>query len=141
MALNHQRGGLVIISASGMCDAGRIKFHLRYNLDRRECSIIIAGFQAAGTLGRRLVDKARVVTIFGERIPVRAEIHTVGGLSAHADQPALLEWMRQIDPPPRQTFLVHGEAGATSAFAERVINLPGWPEPISPVAGETYRLS
>lgn len=141
MALNHRKGGLVIISASGMCDAGRVKFHLRYNLDRKECSVIIAGFQAAGTLGRRLVDKARMVTIFGERIPVRADIYTVGGLSAHADQPALLEWMRHIERPPRQTFLVHGEAEATATFAERVEAMPGWPSPIVPTARIKYPLT
>ncbi|MDO9597664.1 MAG: MBL fold metallo-hydrolase [Azoarcus sp.] len=141
MALNHRQGGLVIISASGMCDAGRVKYHLRYNLGRRECSIIIAGFQAAGTLGRRLVDKARVVTIFGERIPVRADIHTIGGLSAHADQPALLEWMRHIESPPRQTFLVHGEAEATATFAQLVGDMPGWPEPVTPEVRRTYLLN
>lgn len=141
MALNHHHGGLVIISASGMCDAGRIKFHLRYNLGRRECSVIIAGFQAAGTLGRRLVDKARVVTIFGEGIPVRADIYTIGGLSAHADQPALLEWMRHIEPPPRRTFLVHGEAETTATFAELVDALPGWPASIVPEARVAYPLN
>lgn len=141
MALNHQPGGLVIISASGMCDAGRIKYHLRYNLGRRECSIVIAGFQAAGTLGRRLVDKARAVTVFGERIAVRADIYTIGGLSAHADQPALLEWMRHIETPPRQTFLVHGETEARQAFAAEITRQLGWPQPLMPVAGGCHRLT
>ena len=127
MALNSVRGGLVIISASGMCDAGRIKHHLRYNLGRRECAIVIAGFQAAGTLGRRLVDGARQVTLFRERIPVRARIHTIGGLSAHADQPALLNWLRGFRSPPRRTFVVHGEPTA-AALAEVVERELGWRE-------------
>jgi len=128
MALNSVRGGLVIISASGMCDAGRIKHHLRYNLGRRECAIVIAGFQAAGTLGRRLVDGARQVTLFRERIPVRARIHTIGGLSAHADQPALLNWLRGFRSPPRRTFVVHGEPTAAAALAEVVERELGWRE-------------
>ena len=128
MALNSVRGGLVIISASGMCDAGRIKHNLRYNLGRRECAIVIAGFQAAGTLGRRLVDGARQVTLFRERIPVRARIHTIGGLSAHADQPALLNWLRGFRSPPRRTFVVHGEPTAAAALAEVVERELGWRE-------------
>ena len=128
MALNSVRGGLVIISASGMCDAVRIKHHLRYNLGRRECAIVIAGFQAAGTLGRRLVDGARQVTLFRERIPVRARIHTIGGLSAHADQPALLNWLRGFRSPPRRTFVVHGEPTAAAALAEVVERELGWRE-------------
>ena len=141
IALNHQRGGLVIISASGMCDAGRVKHHLRYNIDRKECSVIIAGFQAAGTLGRRLVDKARVVTLCGDKVPVRADVYTIGGLSAHADKPALLEWMHHIETQPRPTFLVHGETEARATFGAAVAEQLGWSGLTEPVAGETYHLS
>ena len=92
-ALNEQREGAVIISASGMCEAGRIKFHLRANLPRRESTILITGFQAAGTFGRRLVDGAKRVRLLGEDIPVRADLYTLGGLSAHADRSEILRWL------------------------------------------------
>lgn len=126
MALNQIRSGAIIISASGMCTAGRIKHHLRHNLPRQECSVMITGFQAQGTLGRRLVDGADRVRIFGHEVPVRAPIHTVGGLSAHADQPALLAWAANFRKPPAQTFVVHGEASAAQDFAERLRAQPGW---------------
>ncbi|HUX31621.1 MAG TPA: MBL fold metallo-hydrolase [Thiobacillus sp.] len=133
MALNQIRSGAIIISASGMCDAGRIKHHLRHNLGRAECSVLITGFQAQGTLGRRLVDGVKRVRIFGQDIPVRAPIHTLGGFSAHADQRALLDWAGGFRRPPRQTFVVHGEEAAALAFAERLRTDNGWtvtvPEP------------
>ncbi|QDF96561.1 MBL fold hydrolase [Azoarcus sp. DD4] len=140
MALNSRPSGLVIVSASGMCDAGRIKHHLRYNLGRSACAIVMTGFQAAGTLGRRLVDGARAVTIFGERIPVKASVHTIGGLSAHADQPALLAWLAHFSRPPRQTFIVHGEAGASAAFAKAIEHRLGWPSPVLSQRGTRYEL-
>ena len=120
IVLNQVRSGAIIISASGMCTAGRILHHLRHNLPRRECSVMITGFQAQGTLGRRLVDGAERVRIFGHDVRVRAAIHTVGGLSAHADQPALLAWAAKFRKPPAQTFVVHGEASAAQALAERL---------------------
>lgn len=133
MALNGIRSGAIIISASGMCDAGRIKHHLRHNLPRSECSVLITGFQAKGTLGRRLVDGARRARIFGEDIPVRASIHTVGGLSAHADQAALLAWAAGFRRPPSHTYVVHGEEAAALALAEKLRIDRGWevavPEP------------
>jgi metallo-beta-lactamase family protein len=135
-ALNEVRSGAVIISASGMCEAGRIKYHLRENLPRSECSVLIAGFQAAGTLGRRLVDGARLVRIFGEPVPVRARIYTVGGLSAHADQAALLGWLRGFRKPPRQTFVVHGEAAASASLAAAIHDQLGWPDVRLPQPGE-----
>ncbi|HET9700394.1 MAG TPA: MBL fold metallo-hydrolase RNA specificity domain-containing protein, partial [Burkholderiales bacterium] len=126
MALNAVKRGAVIISSSGMCEAGRIKHHLRHNLARPECGILVTGFQAQGTLGRRLVDGARRVRLFGEEVPVRASIHTLGGLSAHADQEGLLGWLARFRSPPRQTFLVHGEAAIAASFAAAVRNRLGW---------------
>lgn len=126
IALNQIRHGAVIISASGMCDAGRIKYHLLNNLGRREASVIITGFQAAGTLGRRLVEGARSATIFGQHVPVRADIYTIGGLSAHADQDGLLGWLGHLRRPPQRTFVVHGEAEAAEAFAGAVRHRLKW---------------
>ena len=135
MRLNSLRAGALIISASGMCDAGRIKYHLKYNLPRPESAVLITGFQAAGTLGRRLVDGARTVRLFGEEVPVRARIHTIGGLSAHADQTGLLHWLAGYRRPPSRTFVVHGEAGTAEGFAKLVRERLGWraeaPAPLS----------
>jgi metallo-beta-lactamase family protein len=124
--LSHIRGGALIISASGMCDAGRIRHHLRSNLPRPQSAIVFTGFQAAGTLGRRIVDGEKTVRIFGEEIAVRAAIHTIGGLSAHADRGALLDWLRAFRNPPRQTFVVHGEASTARDFAQTVRDELGW---------------
>ena len=138
--LNDIRHGAVIISASGMCEAGRIKYHLRENLPRSESSIMIAGFQAAGTLGRRLVDGARLVRLFGEQVPVRARIYTVGGLSAHADQSALLGWLGRFHAAPGQTFVVHGEASAAGHFAEAIRQRLGWQNVSVPGHDQTVTL-
>lgn len=135
IALNDIRGGAVIISASGMCEAGRIKYHLLHNLPRCESSVIICGFQASGTLGRRLVDGARRVTLFSQAVPVRADIYTIGGLSAHADQGALLQWLGHFRHPPYRTCVVHGEAATTGVFAELIRSQLGWTGVTTPAHG------
>lgn len=127
MALDKIKSGAVIISAAGMCNAGRIKHHLANNLHRKECAVIFTGFQAMGTLGRRIVDGAKSVRIFGEDVAVRARIHTIGGLSAHADQAELLDWLRGFRRPPRQTFVVHGEAASAAAFRAAIERELRWP--------------
>ena len=137
-ALNHARG-VLIISASGMCDAGRIKHHLRYNLPLHESSVLIIGFQAAGTLGRKLVDGAKIVRIFGQDVPVRARIYTIGGLSAHADQAGLLAWLGHFRAPPRQTFVVHGEAATAIGFAAHLRDTLGW-RAEAPTAGQSINI-
>lgn len=126
MRLNHIKQGAIIISASGMCDAGRIKHHLKYNLGRSECSILITGFQAERTLGRRLVDGARQVRIFGEDVRVRAAIYTIGGLSAHADQADLINWLSHFKSMPEKIFVVHGEPGNASALAAAIKQQLDW---------------
>ncbi|HEU0204332.1 MAG TPA: MBL fold metallo-hydrolase, partial [Burkholderiaceae bacterium] len=112
MFLNSIHNGAVIIAASGMCEAGRIRHHLRHNLPRGECGVVFAGFQAAGTLGRKIVDRAKTVELFGETIQVNASIHTLGGLSAHAGQDALMAWMASIKRAPQAVFIAHGEPEA-----------------------------
>ena len=126
IALAKIKSGAVIISASGMCNAGRVKRHLADNLGRKECAVLFTGFQASGTLGRRLVDGAESVRIFGEQIPVRATIHTIGGLSAHADQAELLAWLRHFRRPPRQTHVVHGEIEIAQEFRTAIQRELGW---------------
>jgi metallo-beta-lactamase family protein len=126
MALNRLESGAVIVAASGMCDGGRIRHHLRHRLSNPHATVLIIGFQAAGTLGRLLVDGARSVRLFGEDIPVRAHIATLGGFSAHAGQSALLAWLSHFHIAPRRLFLVHGEPRACDALAGRIKAELGW---------------
>jgi metallo-beta-lactamase family protein len=140
MAINRITHGALIISASGMCDAGRIRHHLKYNLPRAECAIVIIGFQAAGSLGRRLVDGASHVRIFGEDIRVRARIHTIGGLSAHADSSALLDWLSAFKTAPARTFVVHGEAQVAADFATLIGERLHWREVEAPLQDAQYTL-
>mgnify|MGYP006288899279 FL=1 len=115
-ALNSRRSGAIIIAGSGMCTGGRIRHHLLHHLWREECHVVIVGFQAAGTTGRLLVDGARRVKLLGQMVRVGAEVHTVGGLSAHADQQGLADWYGAFrDRPP--VALVHGEPDAMDALA------------------------
>jgi metallo-beta-lactamase family protein len=117
--INEIESGAVVIAGSGMCSGGRILHHLKYNLWRPECHVVIIGFQAQGTLGRRLVDGAPYVRMWGETIKVAAKIHTVGGLSAHADQAGLMAWYGAFaDRPP--VCLVHGEPGAQQTLAAKL---------------------
>jgi metallo-beta-lactamase family protein len=126
MFLNSIHAGAVIVAAAGMCDAGRIRHHLRHNLPRRECGVLFTGFQASGTLGRRIVDGARSVSLFGETIPVRATVHTLGGLSAHAGQDSLMEWLRASPRKPKSMFVVHGEPEAAHALSARIARELRW---------------
>lgn len=135
-ALNARGGGCIIIAGSGMCNGGRIRHHLRHNLWRDNAHVVFAGYQARGTLGRALVDGAEYVSIFGERIKVNATRHTIGGLSAHADQNGLVDWYGDIARHPR-VVLVHGEDAPRTALAERLNERFGAEVKI-PSAGQTY---
>jgi metallo-beta-lactamase family protein len=117
MAINRIRSGVIVIAGSGMCNGGRIVHHLKHNLDREETQVLITGYQAIGSLGRRLVNREETVRIHGRTIPVRATIHTVGGLSAHGDQEDLARWYECMENRP-PVYLVHGEVGAQEDFSK-----------------------
>jgi metallo-beta-lactamase family protein len=122
MAINRIDGGVVVISASGMMTGGRILHQLKHNLWREQTHLVIVGFQAEGTLGRRIVDGAQVVQVMGEPIRVKAQLHTLGGFSAHAGQTELVQWLGAMaaSPPPPRVYLTHGENGPRRALAERI---------------------
>ena len=122
-ALNEDRAPKVIISASGMCDAGRIRHHLKHNLWRPESTILFVGYQAEGSLGRRILDGADHVKLFGEEIAVRARIVRFHGLSSHADRDGLVRWISLYTPKPQQVFVVHGEARAAENYAQTLTEM------------------
>jgi metallo-beta-lactamase family protein len=140
MAINTVTRGAVIIAASGMCEGGRIRHHLRHNLGRDECAVVFTGFQAGGTLGRQIVDGATRVRLFGAEIPVRAMVHTIGGLSAHGDQAALLQWLAAFRAPPAATYVVHGERETATGFAQLVRERLGFPAVTVPERGARCRV-
>jgi len=113
----------VIISASGMCDAGRIRHHLKHNLWRPECTVLFVGYQADGSLGRRILDGAQHVKLFGEDVAVRAQIIRFHGLSSHADRDGLIRWINAFTPKPKQVFVVHGEARAAENYTQTLKEL------------------
>jgi metallo-beta-lactamase family protein len=117
----------VIISASGMCEAGRIRHHLKHNLWREECTILFVGYQAGGTLGRRILEGEKEVKLFGETIEVRARIESLKGISGHADLDGLLNWLEGFKKTPKRVFVVHGEDTVTEEFARTVEEKFGCP--------------
>lgn len=126
MAINRITGGVIIIAGSGMCTGGRIRHHLKYNLWRRNAHIIIAGFQAEGTLGRAIVEgKNKYLKILGSEINVAAKVHTLGALSAHADQSQLLQWAGRFKDPKPHLYLIHGEKTAALSL-QTCFHRLGW---------------
>ena len=121
--INTQPGCNIIISSSGMCDAGRIRHHLKHNLYRADSTIVFAGYQAAGTLGRLLVDGAKRVKMFGEQVIVNANIVQISGFSGHAGRDEMLQWLQKIPQKPTRVFLVHGEKDVIDGFAAAVRSL------------------
>ncbi len=121
--LNMDSTPKVIISASGMCDAGRIRHHLKHNLWRANSAVVFVGFQSPGTLGRRLLDGVEKVELFGEEIAVKAKIVNFQGLSSHADHDHLIEWIKAFDPKPAHEFVVHGDEDVAPVFAEELNSL------------------
>lgn len=119
-SLNGDGVPKVIISSSGMCEAGRIRHHLKHNLWRPECAVVFVGYQAAGTLGRILLDGVPTVKLFGEEIAVKARIHSFRSLSGHADHSGLLEWISAFEKKPQKVFVVHGEESVALTFTEEL---------------------
>jgi metallo-beta-lactamase family protein len=119
MRINQMEGPAIVIAANGMCTAGRIKHHLKHNLWRPGASIVIVGFQAQGTTGRQIVDRAKSVRLLGENVAVRARVFTIGGFSAHADQAGIMEWVAHFTQGRRpRVFVIHGEPTSSQALAE-----------------------
>lgn len=125
--INFDTEPKVIISASGMCEAGRIRHHLKHNLWRRECTVLFVGYQAVGTLGRKLVEGTDAVKLFGENVEVNANIQVLPGISGHADMNGLLNWIDSFQEKPSQIFVVHGEDTVTDSFAQTITEHFGIP--------------
>ena len=138
-AINEDHQPKVILAASGMCEGGRIRHHLKHNLWRPECTVLFVGYQAAGTLGRLIVDGIDSVKLFGEEIKVRCEIGILPGKSGHADRDGLMDWLRGFEEAPRLTFVNHGENTVTDAFAETIQNELGF-KAMAPYSGTEYDL-
>ena len=138
-AINFDPKPKVIISAAGMCEAGRIRHHLKHNLWRPECTILFVGYQAEGTLGRCLVEGAKQVTLFGDSILVRAQVMELHGISGHADQAGLIRWLTAMDRV-KKVFVVHGEDAVTTFFAEKLRDEYGY-DAQAPFSGSEYDLA
>jgi len=119
-AINEDSRPGIIISAGGMCEAGRIQHHLKHHLWRKDSHIVIIGYQAAGTVGRRIVDGVKTIRLFGEEIAVKAHIHTLGGFSAHADQKGLLEWLSHFNNPQLEVIVNHGEENISLELSQLI---------------------
>jgi len=139
MAINRIKSGAIVIAGSGMCNGGRIIHHLKRGLDREETQVLITGYQANGSLGRRLVNRESTVRIHGQNIPVRASVHTVGGLSAHGDQDDLARWYECLENRP-PVYLVHGEVDSQEAFSKYLAGRSG-AEVHLPKPGDILNLS
>ena len=139
-AINFDNKPKVILSASGMCDAGRIRHHLKHNLWRADSTVCFVGYQAEGTLGRKLIEGADEVTLFGEKIKVQAKIVSLKGVSGHADMKGLLRWLGGLKKAPDKVFVVHGEDAVTDSFAGTVTQEFGWPA-YAPYSGTEYDLT
>jgi metallo-beta-lactamase family protein len=125
-AINDIKGTSIIIAGSGMCNGGRVKHHLVNNITRSESTIMFVGYQAIGTLGRRIVDGEKKVRILGQEYPVKARIVQVSGFSSHADKDELLQWLKCLNKPPRKIFVVHGESKSAQQFGDFLREKTGW---------------
>lgn len=138
-AINFDETPKVILSASGMCEAGRIRHHLKHNLWRPECTILFVGYQSVGTLGRAILEGAKEVKLFGEAIEVRAQIKSMRGLSGHADKDGLIEWISAFEEKPKKVFVVHGDDDACVAFTE-CLKIEHGQRAYAPYSGTVFNL-
>jgi metallo-beta-lactamase family protein len=138
-ALNSQHGPLIIISGSGMANGGRVTHHLQHRMPDPKTIVLFTGYQAQGTLGRRLIEGAPMVHIHGEEVTVRARIEKVNALSAHADQAEMLQWLGNFKTPPKKTFIVHGEPPAQEALQAKIEHDLGW-STVIPKKGDHFGL-
>ncbi len=137
--INADKIPKVILSASGMCEAGRIRHHLKHNLWRKESTVLFVGYQAVGTIGRKLMDGAASVRLFGEDIAVHANIAAMSGISGHADRDMLLGWLKAMGKTPRQVFVNHGDTDVCDSFVETVTKTLEYPA-VAPYSGDGYDL-
>ena len=135
--INFDTKPKVILSASGMCEAGRIRHHLKHNLWRPECTILFVGYQAVGTMGRALIEGAKELKLFGEPIEVRAEIAQLGGASSHADKEGLIRWINAFEKKPERVYVVHGEDSVCDSFTQCLRDEYGF-DAIAPYNGAVY---
>ncbi len=138
-AINENQTPKVILSASGMCEAGRIRHHLKHNLWRPESTVLFVGYQSEGTIGRKLLDGAATVKLFNEEIEVRAEIANLAGISGHADVSIMTDWLRKMPSAPKCVFTNHGEDGVCDAFAAHIRDTVGYAA-TAPYSGDKYDL-
>ena len=138
--LNQQRGARIIISASGMMTGGRVLHHALRVLPDANATVVFVGYQAGGTLGRRVADGEKEVRVLGQWIPVRCQSVKIGGFSAHADWQEVIRWLQDLPSPPRRVFITHGEVGSATAMAEHIRQRFGWPIEV-PEHGQQFELS
>ena len=137
--INFDKTPKVILSASGMCEAGRIRHHLKHNLWRADSTVLFVGYQSAGTVGRKLLDGFKSVKLFGEEIAVNARIENLVGISGHADRDMLRDWLKHMDKAPERVFVNHGDDTVCDSFAAYITETTGYPA-IAPYSGDEYDL-
>ena len=140
IAINQNKVPKVILSASGMCEAGRIRHHLKHNLWKPNSTILFVGYQAVGTLGRSIIDGATSVKLFGEEITVKAKIETLKGISGHGDQKQLISWLEAMKKRPEKVFVVHGEDQVCDYFADLLNKEHGY-DAYAPYSGTQFDLA
>ena len=138
MALNDMPGPMIIIAASGMCEGGRVLHHLKHCVQDEDNIILICGFQAENTLGRRIVERRETIKVFGEEVPLRARVEIINALSAHADRAGLIDWIGEVKDNVRHAFAVHGEPEKVAAMAD-ILKEQGIRNVVAPMPGQTYQ--